>query len=188
MPSGQVSIWVPVVVGVIGLIGVVVGQLINAWREDRRWKREQEREDLRWQRERERESDGREHDLRKYWIDKKLEYYANSLQVTRQWIEAAERASIHPRLGDELDEFASADGAFKEVFAQIEIFGSGYMHEIVEKLNDLQTSYFFSIVGAEQMPPDALKAMSSDLESSYKLMREQIRKELQIEEALDKSM
>ena len=43
MQSGQVSIWVPIVVGIIGLIGIVAGQLVNAWREDRRWRREQER-------------------------------------------------------------------------------------------------------------------------------------------------
>lgn len=51
MQSAQVSVWVPIAVGVIGVLGVISGQLINAWREDRRWKREQEREELRWQRE-----------------------------------------------------------------------------------------------------------------------------------------
>ncbi|PKV90303.1 hypothetical protein ATK30_1047 [Amycolatopsis echigonensis] len=48
--------WVPIVVGMIGLVGVVAGQLVNAWREDRRWRREQEREDVRWARESKRES------------------------------------------------------------------------------------------------------------------------------------
>lgn len=56
MQSGQVSVWVPIVVGVIGLVGVIAGQLVNAWREDRRWRREQEREDVRWARENKRES------------------------------------------------------------------------------------------------------------------------------------
>lgn len=54
--NSQVSIWVPIVVGVIGVVGVIAGQLINAWREDRRWKREQEREEIRWLRESRRES------------------------------------------------------------------------------------------------------------------------------------
>lgn len=54
--TGQVSVLVPVVVGVIGVIGVVAGQLVNAWREDRRWTREKEREDTRWQRETTREA------------------------------------------------------------------------------------------------------------------------------------
>lgn len=51
MPSGEVSLWVPIVVGVLGLCGVLGAQLIAGWREDRRWQRETRREDLRWQRE-----------------------------------------------------------------------------------------------------------------------------------------
>ena len=44
MQNTQVSIWIPIIVGVIGLIGVISGQLVNAWREDRRWRRDQARE------------------------------------------------------------------------------------------------------------------------------------------------
>lgn len=55
MQSGQVSIWVPIVVGILGVIGVVLGQLVNSWREGKRWQKELAREDLRWTRERERE-------------------------------------------------------------------------------------------------------------------------------------
>lgn len=54
MPSTQVPLWVPIVVGLFGLGGVLGAQLIAGWREDRRWRRETQREDLRWQRERER--------------------------------------------------------------------------------------------------------------------------------------
>jgi hypothetical protein len=57
MSSGQVSVWVPIVVAVLGILGVVAGQLINIWREERRWERERLREDLRWERERQRDID-----------------------------------------------------------------------------------------------------------------------------------
>ncbi len=53
--SGQVSSWVPIFVGVLGIIGVVVGQLISSRKDDRRWKREMLREDKRWERETQRE-------------------------------------------------------------------------------------------------------------------------------------
>jgi len=59
MPSAQVPLWVPIVVGLIGLFGVLGAQLVAGWREDRRWRREVAREDLRWQRERERLRDER---------------------------------------------------------------------------------------------------------------------------------
>lgn len=57
--STQVSVWVPVVVGLLGLAGVLGAQLIAGWREDRRWKREQQREDARWRRERDAEHEQR---------------------------------------------------------------------------------------------------------------------------------
>lgn len=33
MQSGQVSVWVPIVVGLIGVLGVIAGQLVTTWRE-----------------------------------------------------------------------------------------------------------------------------------------------------------
>jgi hypothetical protein len=62
--STQVPLWVPIVVGVLGFIGVISAQVIAGWREDRRWRREQEREELRWRREREREHESRSYDSR----------------------------------------------------------------------------------------------------------------------------
>lgn len=50
-----VPLWIPLAVGLLGVLGVIVGQLLGSRREDRRWEREREREDLRWQREHERE-------------------------------------------------------------------------------------------------------------------------------------
>ncbi|WP_158852831.1 hypothetical protein [Saccharothrix deserti] len=82
MQSGQVPIWVPIVVGIIGLAGVIAGQLINARREDIRWKREKEREDLRWQREVEKDQKAQEHDFDKYWLDRKTDIYVNLLQAS----------------------------------------------------------------------------------------------------------
>ncbi len=60
MSSSQVPLWVTLLIAFIGLLGVLSAQLIAAWREDRRWRREQEREELRWQRERQRELDNRD--------------------------------------------------------------------------------------------------------------------------------
>ena len=59
MSSGQVPLWVPVVVALLGFLGVLGAQIIAAWREDRRWRREAEREELRWNRDRSREQDNR---------------------------------------------------------------------------------------------------------------------------------
>lgn len=58
-------LWVTILVALVGFVGVLSAQFIAAWREDRRWRREQEREELRWRRERERELSNRDYDLRK---------------------------------------------------------------------------------------------------------------------------
>lgn len=79
MQTGQVSVWVPIVVGVIGLVGVVAGQLVNAWREDRRWKREQQREEIRWSREREKDTARLTHEDRIAWRDRRLTTYSDYL-------------------------------------------------------------------------------------------------------------
>ncbi len=64
MSSGDVPLWVPMVVAVLGLGGVLGAQAIAGWREDKRWRRETEREELRWGRERERERESRSYEGR----------------------------------------------------------------------------------------------------------------------------
>lgn len=64
--STQVPVWVPVVVAIVGLLGVLGAQLVAGWREDRRWRREQEREDVRWAREREKIADERSYVAREH--------------------------------------------------------------------------------------------------------------------------
>lgn len=42
--QGQVSVWVPILVGIPGMVGVISGQLVNAWHEQRREKTRRRRE------------------------------------------------------------------------------------------------------------------------------------------------
>ena len=51
MPPNSVPLWFPIAIAVIGAVGVVSGGLLQAWRDDRRWKRERDREQERWHRE-----------------------------------------------------------------------------------------------------------------------------------------
>jgi hypothetical protein len=78
MLTGQVSVWVPIVVGLIGVVGVVAGQSINAWREHRN-------EEIRWAREKQR--DVRQDQLA--WRDKRLRIAVDFLITLNIWRELA---------------------------------------------------------------------------------------------------
>ncbi|WP_170223246.1 hypothetical protein [Nonomuraea turkmeniaca] len=93
MASGQVSIWVPVVVAVLGIIGVIAGQFVSAWREDRRWRRELAREDLRWEREQQRECQSRESEAAVHWRNERLRLYSGFVAVVRDWVRLLRQAS-----------------------------------------------------------------------------------------------
>ncbi|MER6759614.1 MULTISPECIES: hypothetical protein [Amycolatopsis] len=58
------------------MIGVVSGQLVNAWREDRRWQREVAREDLRWQRELTKNREQYSHDQQQKTRELQLQTYS----------------------------------------------------------------------------------------------------------------
>ncbi|MBE8521079.1 hypothetical protein ILP97_26930 [Amycolatopsis sp. H6(2020)] len=88
MPSGQVSVWVPIIVGIIGLLGVVTGQLINSRREDRRWEREAAREELRHRRESERLAADRAHAIALHWAQERKDAYAGLLKETGEFLTA----------------------------------------------------------------------------------------------------
>ncbi|MFJ5993161.1 hypothetical protein [Lentzea sp. NPDC092896] len=75
------------IVGVLGIAGVIGGQLVNAWREDRRWRRENEREDLRWRRENEREQVKSVHQDVLHWREKRLNYYGEYMALLDEWQE-----------------------------------------------------------------------------------------------------
>jgi hypothetical protein len=94
MQIGQVSVWVPIVVGVIGLIGIVAGQFVNAWREDRRWKREQHREEIRWERERDREYARLAHESIVDWRERRLNILSDLLQSIVPLIGAANELAV----------------------------------------------------------------------------------------------
>lgn len=95
MQTNQVSIWVPIIVGLIGLLGIIAGQLVNAWREDRRWARELAREDVRWQREAEKEAAKRAQESQIDWRKQRLATYGEYLGSVRRLIEITEEATSY---------------------------------------------------------------------------------------------
>lgn len=129
MNTPQVSLWVPIAVGIIGLIGVISGQLVNAWREDRRWTREQEREDLRWKREQEKDALARSAADRAHWRDKKFEIYTELHSFMKAWLDQLAQAIHATARGGELppkvrDFLQQADGNYFDHRDKVELIAT----------------------------------------------------------------
>lgn len=82
MQSGQVPVWVPIIVGIIGVVGVLVGQLLSMWREQRN-------EIVRAQLVRANEDRKNRRDDRLYWRDRRIEVGAEFLVSHNVWRELA---------------------------------------------------------------------------------------------------
>jgi hypothetical protein len=78
MSAAQVPLWVPLVVALLGIAGVLSAQILASRREDKRWLREQQREDLRWQRDRQREREERDYRSR-------LDAYGRVISALETW-------------------------------------------------------------------------------------------------------
>ncbi|WP_410652360.1 hypothetical protein [Amycolatopsis sp. cmx-4-54] len=96
-------LWTTLAVALLGVTGVVAGQLVNAHREDRRWRREQVREELRWARERQRWTDERELETERYWRDQRLRIYTAFLAAISNVRVEMRYAGDTLRDGGELD-------------------------------------------------------------------------------------
>ncbi|MEU4520502.1 hypothetical protein AB0F52_17620 [Amycolatopsis sp. NPDC024027] len=138
MPSGQVSVRVPIVVGIIGLVGVVAGQLINSRREDRRWEREAAREELRHRRETERLAAERAHAIALHWSQERKDAYAGLLKETGEYLSAllkhVEALARHEPIGESqalMSEHANAAASFH---AAVDILASPRIRALADDL------------------------------------------------------
>lgn len=95
----------PIVVGIIGLVGVVTGQLINSRREDRRWEREAAREELRHRRESERLAAERADAIAMHWLQERKDTYAGLLKETEEYLGALLKYVEALERKDPADEF-----------------------------------------------------------------------------------
>ena len=125
MQSGQVPVWVPIIVGIIGVVGVLVGQLLSMWREQRN-------EIVRAQIERANEDRKNRRDDRLYWRDRRIEVGAEflvSLNVWREltvdeWHEIAKDGQIGQQTREQLGETVTR---VSDQLAHIRLIGTDAM-------------------------------------------------------------
>jgi hypothetical protein len=128
MGSGQVSVWVPIVVAVLGILGIIGGQMFASWRDDRRWSQEIAREEARAQREIKTAELAREHEITLRWIDQRLTAYTECLSVFEEWLDILKQELIRLRSADGDDELgrrnAACNTAVKLSVDRVHLIGS----------------------------------------------------------------
>jgi hypothetical protein len=104
--GGQVSVWVPMVVGALGILGVVTGQFVNAWRDDRQWKRTAH------------------HDEWRHWRQLKMDVYANFAAALHNWWSTVGELMHHEASAERQAAIDRARASIDELAPMLNLIGS----------------------------------------------------------------
>lgn len=174
MSSGQVPLWVPVVVGLLGLAGVLGAQIVTGWREDRRWQREIEREELRWSRERARERDNRSYEGR-------AQAYAEVIGAIEafDWVLYQARRTLHAgqSLGEQIAaEIRTATSQARNALGGVNVHAPerirAMLRESMLRRSSLSTALLAGRNGEEE------RRLWHDGQREYQIMRTAMRRDL----------
>ncbi|QFY05603.1 hypothetical protein GBF35_01925 [Nonomuraea phyllanthi] len=182
MSQGKVSVWVPIVVALLGIVGLVVGQLVNAWREDRRWQREMAREDLRWEREQARERDKRDHEAQLQWGKERLEAYTHFAKTMSEWrellceVEAVLRADQQPASA-QFDRIRDLNSEAALLTARITLVGSVFLQARCHDLWSFYEAAYKDMLSGQPALSDTAWAEDLYVQAYYALL-DNIREEL----------
>jgi hypothetical protein len=170
-----VPLWVTILVALVGFIGVLTAQFIAAWREDRRWRREQEREEVRWNRERAKEIENRDYDGRQ------------SAYV--QVISAAEGCDwlVYPvikmlRRGERLGEVELADvrrvrEELRHSLGMVNLYAPQRFHELVRKCMLPRSNLALELMNPEPRR-ERVEVLWDESQTGYRRMRMEMRRDL----------
>ncbi|MEU7834520.1 MULTISPECIES: hypothetical protein [unclassified Nonomuraea] len=150
MPAGQVSVWVPIAVAVLGILGVLAGQFLSFRREDRRWQREVEREELRWNRDQER-------DVEAHWRDERFEAYVRLTQVLGRWEpllyeEVENMLRGNPVSEENLEAMSPMEREADEVMARVSLLGSSKVYNTCMEVVDFYRFTMYELRARKLVP------------------------------------
>ncbi|MCP3803029.1 hypothetical protein NLX83_27515 [Allokutzneria sp. A3M-2-11 16] len=174
----SVPLWVPIVVGLLGLVGALGAQFIGGWREDRRWRREVEREDRRWERERE---------ARRY--EARSQAYAELVGAIEafDWVLYQARKSLREKkviADDVATELRAVTTQARNSLGGVNVHAPekirSVLRESMIRRSDLSTALLASKFGAEQ------KQLWDEAQREYRALRRELREDLGLDtERLD---
>jgi hypothetical protein len=170
-----VPLWVTVLIAFVGFVGVLSAQFIAAWREDRRWRREQEREELRWRRERQRELDNRDFDGRK-------EAYAQAISAVEasDWLTYPVIKSLRrdPHLTEEeLVDVRRAREELRHSLGQVNLHAPQRFNELLRGAMLPRSDLALEIMAGER-DREKIETLWDQSQTGYRVMRMEMRRDL----------
>ncbi|MDA3644803.1 hypothetical protein LZ318_24535 [Saccharopolyspora indica] len=178
--QGQVSVWVPIVVGLLGMVGVISGQFVSAWREQRR-------ENIRWCREREKEDLQRRREDYLHWRDKRLEVAVELMISLNKWRELiVDRLREHHGLlkmpVDTSEQLRDVVEETSDRMAQLKLVGTDTIRTLASETVNLFRSRFGSAMSSpSKLTSDEIEQISRELSLKRRDLQEAVRKELGVD-------
>jgi hypothetical protein len=170
--SSQVPVWIPLAVAFLGVLGVIAGQIINAWREDRRWRREQEREEIRWQRARITENAKLRLEHADQWRETKIKTYANLLRLLAEMRDLMVEVDRYVARNPSKEKYPPARGDVRRVYretqeacGEIRIIGSANMVEAVDYIGPAYYQWCEAVDSDAGSPAKTLRRVGGVIEN-----------------------
>lgn len=169
-----------IAVAFVGFAGVLSSQFIAAWREDRRWRRDQEREDKKWSRERAKEIENRDYDGRKEaysQIISSVEAYDWLLYPVMAHIR---RTADNPTglSDDQKDEVKRAREELRQSLGLINLFAPQRFNELLRKTMLPRSRLAMGLIAGPAPDWTQVEAHWRDAQRGYRVMRAEMRRDL----------
>lgn len=163
------------------MVGVISGQLVSAWREQRR-------EEIRWRREREKEELQRRREDYLHWRNKRLEVAVALMISLNKWRELiVDRLRAHHGLvegyDDTREQLREVVEGTSDLLAQLKLVGTDTMRTLADETVRVFRSRFRSAMrSCEPLSWEEIEHVSHELSLKRGDLQEAVRRELGVEQ------
>lgn len=159
------------------MVGVISGQLVSAWREQRR-------EDIRWRREREKEELQRQRQDYLHWRDKRLEVAVALMISLNKWRELIvdrlrEQHGLIEGYDETREQLRDVVEGTSDLMAQLKLVGTDTMRTLAaDTVNLFRVRFRAAMHSPEPLTGDEIEQVSRELSLKRGDLQEAVRREL----------
>lgn len=178
--SSQVPLWVTIAVAFVGFAGVLSAQFIAAWREDRRWRRDQAREDKKWSRERDKEIENRDYEGRKNAYGQIIADVEAYDWLVYPVVAAVRRMADNPQIlrDDQKAEVSKAREELRHSLGPVNLFAPQRFNDMLRKTMLPRSRLAMYLTTGPAPEWTRVKELWDESQRGYRVMRAEMRRDL----------